>query len=109
MLELAGLAGLVEERMDASVLLGENIRTAAPDLVLTACRRLGVSPCDAVTFTHSPAGVVAGGTAGLAVVGVAEGSDAELLRDFGAERIVPSLRSLLDSTLAAGDGVDDRR
>ena len=28
MLELAGLAGLVEERMDASVLLGENIRTA---------------------------------------------------------------------------------
>ena len=110
MLELAGLAGLVEQRMDASVIQGESIRTApAPDLVLTACRRLGISPGDAVTFTHSPAGVVAGRTAGLAVVGVAEGSDAELLRDFGAERIVPSLRSLLDSTLAAGDGVDDRR
>ena len=30
MLELAGLAGLVEERMDASVLLGENIRAPLP-------------------------------------------------------------------------------
>jgi beta-phosphoglucomutase-like phosphatase (HAD superfamily) len=106
MLELAGLAGLVEERMDASVIHSESIRTApAPDLVLSACQRLSVSPCDAVTFTHSPAGVVAGRTAGLAVVGVAEGSDADLLRDFGAERIVPSLRSLLDSALVAGDAM----
>ncbi|MDP9467781.1 MAG: HAD hydrolase-like protein, partial [Chloroflexota bacterium] len=97
MLELAGLAGLMEVRMDASVIDGEVIRTApAPDLVLSACRRLGVSPCDAVTFTHSPAGVVAGRAAGLAVVGVAEGSTADLLRDFGAERVVPSLSSLLD-------------
>ena len=106
MLELAGLAGLLEVRMDASVIHGENIRTApAPDLALTACRRLGVSPCDAVAFTHSPAGVVAGRTAGLAVVGVAEGPDAELLRDFGAERIVPSLSSLLGSGLLAGDAM----
>jgi len=110
MLELAGLASLLEVCIDADVIRTEAIRTApAPDILLAACRRLRVPPRDAVTFTHSAAGVVAGLTAGLTVVGVAQGSAAELLQNFGAERIVPSLSTLLDASLADGERDDDRR
>ena len=66
MLELAGLATLVEERVDADVIRAEGLRARpAPDLLLVACRRLGVRPEEAVTFTHSAAGVAAGHAAGL--------------------------------------------
>ena len=102
MLELAGLATLVEERVDAEVIHDEGLRARpAPDLLLVACRRLGVRPDDTVTFTHSPAGIAAGHAAGLAVVGVADGADAEILRGFGAEGVVPSLRVLLDHRLVS--------
>ena len=102
MLELAGLATLVEDRVDADVMEAEGLRSRpAPDLLLSICRRLDVPPEHAVTFTHSPAGVAAGHAAGLAVVGVGDGAHAELLAGFGAERVVPSLHSLLDARLAA--------
>jgi HAD superfamily hydrolase (TIGR01509 family) len=110
MLDLAGLARLLEVCIDAEVIQGEALRTApAPDVLLAACRRLGVPPSETVTFTHSAAGVVAGLAAGLTVVGVAQGSDAELLRDFGAERIVPSLSTLLEGSLAVAESADVRR
>ncbi|MGZ8694446.1 MAG: HAD family hydrolase, partial [Gaiellaceae bacterium] len=58
MLELAGLATLVDERVDAHVIRTGGLRARpAPDLLLVACRRLGVRPDEAVTFTHSAAGV----------------------------------------------------
>jgi beta-phosphoglucomutase-like phosphatase (HAD superfamily) len=102
MLQLAGLAGLVEVCMDAEVIKAESLRVApAPELVLAACRRLDVDPQHAVTFTHSSAGVVAGRAAGLKPIGVGEGPDAELLRDFGAEQVVPSLSVLLDARLTS--------
>jgi sugar-phosphatase len=102
MLELAGLAALVEERVDADVILAERLRSRpAPDLLLAACNRLGVSPDETVTFTHSPAGIAAGHAAGLGVIGVGAGEQAELLHGFGAELVVPSLASLLDRRLAA--------
>ncbi len=101
MLELAGLATLVEERVDADVILAERLRSRpAPDLLLAACHRLGVRPEEAVTFTHSPEGVAAGHTAGITVVGVGDRGQGELLRGFGAESVVPSLRGLLDRQLA---------
>jgi beta-phosphoglucomutase-like phosphatase (HAD superfamily) len=100
MLELAGLAPLVEDEVDAAVIRMEGLRSRpAPDLLLVACRRLGVAPADAVTFTHSAAGVAAGHAARLAVIGVGEGPQAELLHGFGAERVVPSLAALLDPRL----------
>jgi beta-phosphoglucomutase-like phosphatase (HAD superfamily) len=106
MLDLAGLAGLVEVCVDAEVIRSESIRTPpAPDLLLAACERLGVPPHEAVTFTHSAAGVVAGRRAGSTVVGVAQGADGELLRDFGAERVVTSLSTLLDPSLAEVDAL----
>jgi HAD superfamily hydrolase (TIGR01509 family) len=101
MLELAGLATLVEERVDADVIRAEGLRARpAPDLLLIACRRIGVRPEDAVTFTHSAAGVAAGHAAGLVVIGVGDGPEEELLRGFGAERVVPSVSTLLAPVLA---------
>ena len=102
MLELAGLAALLEARVDAEVIEARGLRSRpAPDLLLAACDRLAVRPEDTLTFTHSPAGVAAGRTAGLAVIGVGAGEQAELLRGFGAETVVSGLTALLDRRLAA--------
>jgi HAD superfamily hydrolase (TIGR01509 family) len=102
MLELAELASLVEVRVDADAMRAEGLRSRpAPDLLLAACDRLGVAPRDAVTFTHSPAGVAAGRSAGLAVVGVATGATSEVLAGFGADRVVPTLAALLDARIGA--------
>ena len=101
MLELAGLATLVEERVDADVIRSEGLRARpAPDLLLAACRRVAVRPEHAVTFTHSAAGVAAGHAAGLVVIGVGDRAEQELLRGFGAERVVPSVTTLLAPVLA---------
>jgi HAD superfamily hydrolase (TIGR01509 family) len=101
MLELAGLATLIEERVDAADIRAEGLRSRpAPDLLLVACRRLGVRPKEAVTFTHSAAGVAAGHAAGLAVIGVGDEAVRELLQGFGAERVVSSLSALLDPQLS---------
>jgi beta-phosphoglucomutase-like phosphatase (HAD superfamily) len=102
MLELAGLATLVEERVDAEAIALDGLRARpAPDLLLAACRRVGVGPAEAVTFTNSAAGIAAGHAAGLTVVGVGDGGQADFLRGFGPERVVPSLSTLLDPRLAA--------
>jgi hypothetical protein len=89
-LELAGLASVVEERVDADVIRAKGLRSRpAPDLLLAACRRLGVRPEDSVTLTHSAAGIAAGRAAGLTVIAVGDGADC----------VVPSLRALLDPRL----------
>lgn len=101
MLERAGLANLVEARIDADVIRAEELRSRpAPDLLLVACRCLGVRPEEAVTFTHSAAGVAAGHAAGLAVIGVGDEAWRNILRGFGAEHTVPSLSVLLDPQLS---------
>jgi HAD superfamily hydrolase (TIGR01509 family) len=101
MLELAGLAALVDECVDADLIAARGLRSRpAPDLLLAACTRAAVRPAEAVTFTQSPEGIAAGRAAGLVVIGVGTGERAELLRGFGAEVVVPSLGSLLDRRLA---------
>jgi HAD superfamily hydrolase (TIGR01509 family) len=100
MLELAGLTTLVEASVDADVIRRERLRARpAPDMLLAACRCLGVDPERAVTLTHSPAGVAAGRSAGVAVIGVGRGAQAELLRGYGAEHVVASVDELLDRRL----------
>ena len=100
MLELAGLATLVEARVDADVIRDEELRSRpAPDLLQSACRALDVPPHQAVTFTQSVAGVAAGRAAGLAVIGIGEGDEAEQLAEAGAGHVLPSLRVLLDRRL----------
>ena len=103
MLHLAGLDTLVEARVDADVIRTQGLRSRpAPDLLESACRTLDVDPFEAVTFTHSGAGAAAGRAAGLSVVGIGENDDADLLASFGAERVFPSLRALIDRRLAEG-------
>ena len=110
MLELATLSSLVEARVDADVIRAEGIRTPpAPDLLLAACRLLDVRPERAVSFAHSPAGVAAGLTAGVTVIGIGVGEDEDLLRGFGAPRVVPSLHALLDPRVGNDASADDRR
>jgi beta-phosphoglucomutase-like phosphatase (HAD superfamily) len=105
MLELAGLATLLEDSVGAEVMRAESLRARpAPDLLVVACRRLGVRPEEAVTFTHSPAGVTAGRAAGLTVVGVADEAQRELLESAGAQQIVSSLTALLSPQLSDSRG-----
>jgi beta-phosphoglucomutase-like phosphatase (HAD superfamily) len=103
MLEFAGLATLLEESVGAEAMQAEGLSARpAPDLLLAACRRLGVRAEEAVTFTHSPAGVAAGRAAGLTVIGVGEETERELLQSEGAGRVVSSLSALLDPRLSTG-------
>ena len=97
MLQLAGLDTLIDERVDAEAIRSDGLRPRpAPDLLLTACKRLDVRPEAAITLTHSAAGIAAGHTAGLAVVGVGNDARRDLLCGFGAEKVVESLSVLLD-------------
>ena len=91
---------LVDVSIDAATMRARQLHARpAPDLLLEACVQLGVRPDEAVSLTHSGAGVVAALAAGLGVRGVAVGDQAERLRGFGAEVVVPSLATLLDPAL----------
>ena len=102
MLERAGLATLLEDRIDDEAIRLERLRSRpAPDVPLASCRRLGVRPDEAVAFTHSPGGVAAARAAGLSVVGVGDDLQRTILSRAGADRVVPSLAALLDRRLSA--------
>ena len=99
-LERAGVASLIDVRVDAAVIAEEGLHSRpAPDLVLAACRRLDVLPEDAVAFTSSPAGVVAGRRAEMLTVGIGDATQCEILEEFGAEQVAPALSDLLDPRL----------
>ena len=100
MLEQAGLASLIDARVDAAVISAEGLHSRpAPDLLLAACRELDVPVADTVTFTSSPAGVVAGRRAGMLTVGIGGATQSLILEGFGAEQIAPALSDLLDPRL----------
>jgi HAD superfamily hydrolase (TIGR01509 family) len=103
MLELAGLATLVEARVDAEQIAAGELRARpAPDLLVRACELLEVDPSAAVSFTHTPDGVAAARAAGMQVVGVAcDEPTRERLRGFGADVTVARLVDLLDGRLVA--------
>jgi alpha,alpha-trehalase len=103
MLELAGLATLVEARVDADQIARAGLRSRpAPDLLLRACELLGVEPHEAVSLTHSAEGVAAAHAAGVRVVGVnADARERERLLACGAERAVGRLAELLDRLVVA--------
>jgi len=110
MLELVGLEQLVDAQVDAEAMRHKSLHPRpAPDLLLDACRTLGIRPDEAAALTHSGAGVVAGHNAGLAVIGIGIGPQGELLRDFGADRVVSTLSALLDPRLADAQRGERRR
>lgn len=96
-LELTGLAGFVQHRVDGVVLREENIAgKPAPDSFLRAAELLGVAPEQGAVFEDAISGVAAGraGHFGV-VVGVDRVGQAEALRRNGADIVVSDLAELL--------------
>ena len=96
-LDRAGLADLVDVRVDGWTIDAEGLRPKpAPDLLLAVCRRLEIEPRRAVAFETTPAGIAAARAAGVAlVVGVDRSGEAELLRARDADLVVNDLTELL--------------
>ena len=102
MLERAGLAELIDARVDASTIAEEHLRgRPAPDVLLAACRKLGVRPERAAVFETTPAGVEAALAAGFAyIVDVDRTGEGPAPAD-GAHRVVSGLAELLELEHAA--------
>jgi HAD superfamily hydrolase (TIGR01509 family) len=100
-LDRAGLRRLVDQRVDGTTIVADRLRAwPAPDVLLAACRKLGVEPDAAAVFETAPAGVAAGRAARFAlVVGVDRRGDGEALRQSGADLVVTDLAELLDPAL----------
>jgi beta-phosphoglucomutase-like phosphatase (HAD superfamily) len=101
-LERAGLAHLVDERVDADTIVAEHLRgRPAPDRLLAACRKLGVEPAHAAAFETSTSGVAAARAAGFRVVVAVERTEdaahLHALRVEGADVVVPALSELLEN------------
>ena len=101
-LERAGLAGLVDVRVDGNTITAQRLRSKpAPDTLLAACRLLGVAPGLAAAFETTPVGVAAARAAGFGfVLGVDRRGRAEMLPPHGADGVVTDLSVLLDAALA---------
>jgi beta-phosphoglucomutase-like phosphatase (HAD superfamily) len=108
-LQHAELDSLVQVIVDAATIAESGLRPRpAPDMLLTACERLGVEPARAVALTRSAAGLAAAEAAGMTALAVARGAQAERLAHFGAEAVTPRLADLLDPQLRASANGDAR-
>ncbi len=96
--EAAGIADLLEDRVDGVVARQEGLRGKPhPDTFLAAATRLGVGPEQAAVFEDALAGVAAGRAGGFAfVVGVDRVGQSDALRANGADIVVNDLSELLD-------------
>jgi beta-phosphoglucomutase family hydrolase len=96
-LAAAGIADLLEVRVDGIVAAAEGLRgKPEPDTFLAAARRLDVEPGRAAVFEDAVAGVQAGRAGGFGVVvGVDRVGHADALRAGGASIVVKDLTELL--------------
>jgi beta-phosphoglucomutase family hydrolase len=97
-LEAAGIADLLEVRVDGVVAEREHLRgKPAPDTYRAGARELGVEPAQSAVYEDALAGVEAGraGHFGV-VVGVDRVDQADALRAHGATVVVDDLAELLD-------------
>jgi beta-phosphoglucomutase family hydrolase len=97
-LELTGLATLVEGWIDGLTITAEGLKgKPAPDTFLAGARCVGVEPAQAAVFEDALAGVEAGRAGGFGfVVGVDRTGHADALRAHGADIVVRDLAELLD-------------
>ena len=97
-LDLAGITGLFDARIDGLVARERSLRgKPAPDTFLAGAEALGVTPAEAAVFEDSLAGVAAGRAGGFGfVVGVDRVGHAEELRARGADVVVEDLVELLE-------------
>ena len=96
-LQQAGIASLIEARVDAGVAVRLHLPgKPAPDTFLAAAAMLGVRPEQAAVFEDALAGVEAGRAGGFGwVVGVDRVGHADALRAHGADLVVSDLAELL--------------
>lgn len=95
--EAAGIAGLLEVRVDGLTAREEGLRgKPQPDTFLAAADRLGVAPEHAAVFEDALAGVAAGRAGGFGlVVGIDRVGQADALKEHGADMVVRDLADLL--------------
>ena len=98
-LEVAGLAPLIDHRVDGVTAKERGLRgKPAPDTFLAAAADLGVPDEAAVVFEDAIAGVEAGKAGGFGrVIGVDRLGQAEALRAQGADIVVADLSELLEA------------
>ena len=103
-LEVTGLASLIEDRVDGVTLAEEGIAgKPAPDSFLAAAQRIGAQPHQAVVFEDAISGVKAGAAGKFGyVVGVDRAGHASALADAGANVVVEDLAELLDERAHSG-------
>jgi beta-phosphoglucomutase-like phosphatase (HAD superfamily) len=103
MVDRAQLTGLIDDCVDGNTMLAEHLnRKPAPDMLVAACRHLGVAPEHAAVFETTREGIDAGRAGGFElVVGVGRGNEADALRAEGADLVVADLGEILDHALAA--------
>jgi len=96
-LEVTGLAPLIEERVDGVVAKEQGLPgKPKPDTFLEGARLLGVEPGQAAVFEDALAGVEAGKAGDFgAVIGVDRVGQADALAERGATRVVQDLEELL--------------
>ncbi|HEX2359903.1 MAG TPA: beta-phosphoglucomutase family hydrolase [Solirubrobacterales bacterium] len=96
-LEAAGIADLLEVRVDGIVAEREGMKgKPAPDTYLFAAKELGAEPAQAAVFEDALAGVEAGRAGDFGcVVGVDRVGQAGALREHGADVVVEDLAELL--------------
>jgi beta-phosphoglucomutase-like phosphatase (HAD superfamily) len=105
-LEHAGLAELVQARVDGNTIVAEGLQARPePDILLAACRLLDAKPRQTAVFETSTAGVAAARTARAAlVVGVDQGDAGQALLSAGADLVVAGLDDFLDHRMPQGVG-----
>ena len=96
-LEVTGLAELVEHRVDGVTARERGLPgKPAPDTFLAAAADMGAEPRQAVVFEDALAGVEAGRAGDFGyVIGVDRVGQADALRERGADRVVQDLEELL--------------
>jgi HAD superfamily hydrolase (TIGR01509 family) len=97
-LERAGLAHLVDHRVDAAAIAAGRLASKpAPDTLIAACELLGVEPGQAADFETTPAGIAAARTAGFrTVIGIQREGPVDELHAAAPDVVVNDLAQLLE-------------
>jgi beta-phosphoglucomutase family hydrolase len=101
-LDRAGLAALIEQRVDGNTMRTERLRPKpAPDTLLAACHQLGTSPSHAAAFETTLAGRAAAHTAGVrTVIAIEPTARYGTRHQEDGDVVVPTLATLLDAAQA---------
>jgi len=105
MLQTAGLAGLVGDRIFSAFDVPDGRPKPAPDVFLHAARAMGAAPAACIVVEDSVHGVTAARAAGMRVIGFTGGSHswpghADALTEAGAETVIRR-HADLGATIAA--------